>query len=419
MRQIAIIGTGISGLTAAHLLHAAGAAEVTLYEKNDYAGGHARTRTVDYDGQKIAVDTGFIVFNERNYPGLTALFKHLDIPTSKSDMSFGISVSNGAFEWGAGSLMALFGQPGNLVSPRFYGMLRDIGRFFRKAPQILNDGTDIELGAYLDRLGMGDAFRRYFLLPMGGAIWSCSPETMMRFPARSFVQFFQNHGLLTVSDQPQWYTVKGGAEQYIARLIAPFAHKIKLNCGIKRVSRTENDTLVESADGSTARYDQVIFACHGDQVLRLLADPTPQEKDVFGRFSYQENVAYLHRDIRQMPHRRRCWSAWNYLSGAEAASSHLAVTYWMNRLQPIPQDKPLFVTLNPIDSIPDELVFDVCKFEHPVFDAQSLAAQAQLPALQGQNRTWYCGAYQRYGFHEDGLQSALAIADKMGVRRPW
>ncbi len=393
--------------------------QITVYEQNDYIGGHTRTREIDYDGRHIAVDTGFIVFNYRNYPHLTALFERLDVPVEKSDMSFAISVEDGAFEWGAKTLNAIFGQRRNLVSPRFWRMVRDVRRFFRESPKVLARDELISLGALLDELRLGEDFRRYFLLPMGGAIWSCPVETMLSFPAQTFVRFFQNHGLLTFNDQPQWYTVTGGAKEYVKRLTASFADRIRLNCGVRAVRRTEAGVEVTNAQGRTETYDQVVFACHGDQALRLLSDATPEERRVLGAFQYQKNRVYLHRDVAQMPKRRACWSSWVYLSDGNARPEALAVTYWMNSLQNIPDSHPLFVTLNPLTPIREEMIFDQTELEHPVFSAEAVAAQGQIGEIQGQHRAWFCGAWQRYGFHEDGLNSAVQMVAKMGITPPW
>lgn len=416
-QNIAIIGTGISGMGAAYLLHPQH--RITVYEQNNYIGGHTRTRDIDYDGRHLSVDTGFIVFNDRNYPHLTALFNRLGVPVEKSDMSFAISVENGAFEWGAKTLNAIFGQRSNLVSPRFWRMVRDVKRFFRESPKVLARDTLISLGTLLDELRLGEDFRRYFLLPMGGAIWSCPVETMLSFPAQTFVRFFQNHGLLTFNDQPQWYTVTGGAKQYVARLTAPFADRIRLNCGVRSVRRSESGVEVADAHGQTELYDQVVFACHGDQALRLLSDATPEEFRILGAFQYQANKVYLHRDTAQMPKRRACWSSWVYLSDGKAHPEALAVTYWMNSLQNLPNTHPLFVTLNPLTPIRESLIFDETELEHPVFSAEAVAAQSQIGKIQGKDRAWFCGAWQRYGFHEDGLNSAVQMAAHMGITPPW
>ncbi|MBY0355548.1 MAG: FAD-dependent oxidoreductase [Rickettsiales bacterium] len=416
-QSTAVIGTGISGMGAAYLLHPSN--DLTVYEQGDYIGGHTRTREVDYEGTRIAVDTGFIVFNNRNYPHLSALFKRLNVPVEKSNMSFAISVQQGAFEWGARSLNAVFGQRSNLLSPRFWGMIADVKRFFREAPALLETQTTLSLGELLEQMKMGEGFRRYFLLPMGGAIWSCPVETMLDFPALTFVRFFHNHGLLTFNDQPQWYTVSGGAREYVSRLTAPFRDSIRLNCGVTSVKRTENGVEITDVTGQTKPYDRVVFACHGDQALRLLQDATTNERAVLGAFTYQKNTAFLHRDIRQMPKRRACWASWVYASDGASRPDALAVTYWMNLLQNIDERTPLFVTLNPITPIPEALIFDQTEFEHPVFSAQAIAAQARIHEIQGTNRAWFCGAYQRYGFHEDGLNSAVEMAALMGVSPPW
>jgi predicted NAD/FAD-binding protein len=395
------------------------ATQLTIYEQGNYIGGHTRTREVNYEGTRIPVDTGFIVFNYRNYPHLTALFQQLDVPVEKSDMSFAISVQDGVFEWGAQTLNAVFGQRRNLFSPRFWGIIRDVKRFFREAPALLEQNLSLSLGELLEQMKLGEGFRRDFLLPMGGAIWSCPVETMLSFPAQTFLRFFHNHGLLSFNDQPQWYTVSGGAREYVTRLTAPFAERIRLNCGVTAVRRTESGVEVTDVTGRTEAYDQVVFACHGDQALRLLQDATPKEREILSAFEYQKNRAYLHRDVRQMPRRRACWASWVYLSDGKARPEALAVTYWMNKLQNIDARYPLFVTLNPLTPIAPELIFDETEFEHPVFSAAAIAAQSRIGEIQGTDRAWFCGAWQRYGFHEDGLNSAVEMAARMGITPSW
>lgn len=399
-------------MAAAYLLQPGN--NVTLYEKNDRLGGHARTRTVQYGAREIAVDTGFIVFNRVNYPELVSMFAHLEVETQKSDMSFAFTSRAKEFEWGAFSVNAVFAQRSNLFRPSFYTMIRDVLRFFRHASIILKGNEDITLGQFLARLNMGKDFTENFLLPLGAAIWSCPADTMLRFPARTFVQFFENHGLLSLNGQHQWYTVSSGSQRYIDKLEGSLG-KIKLSSGVDKVWR-ESEGIVVQNKGSQDIYDDVVFASHADETLGMLVDADVKEKIVLGAFSYQRNVAYLHRDEKVMPKRRRCWASWNYT----ADSLHnLSVTYWMNRLQSIDANYPLFLTLNPVEPIAQEKIFDVHEFSHPVFTNEAIAAQKRIGEIQGKRGMWFCGAYQRYGFHEDGLQSAVQVAQKMGAIIPW
>jgi predicted NAD/FAD-binding protein len=421
MARIAIIGTGISGMAAAYALKTAGHA-ITVYEKSSIIGGHTRTRTIDYDGVTIAVDTGFIVYNIPNYPHLSALFAHLDVPVQKSNMSFAISVDHGRLEWGARSLNAVFGQRRNLLRPSFYRLIRDVMRFNRDALALVEQFPELSLGELIDRLQLGQDFRRYYLLPMGGAIWSCPPKTMLEFPAKTFVQFFKNHGLLSTSGQPQWYTVTGGSQNYIKKITASYRDDIRTDCAAVRVTRNHEKVQVTDSRGDSIEYDRVVFACHADQTVAMLADISPEEASVLSAFRYQTNIAYLHRDINVMPKRTACWASWVYQAGrAEIVGDEpqIAVTYWMNLLQSIDQRKPLFVTLNPLQPIAEHAVFDRHVFEHPVFTREAIAAQAKIPALQGVNNSWFCGAYTRYGFHEDGLLSAANVVESMGEKLPW
>ncbi len=407
-------------MSAAYLLHPHH--DITVYEAGNRPGGHARTKMVQPEGAAapIAVDTGFIVYNERNYPELTGLFRHLQVPTQKAPMSFGISLQKGRVEYGAASVNALFGQRSHLLNPRFYGMLLDIVRFNRRAAEILRDpASKLTLGQWLDRLKLGRAFREHYLLPMGGAIWSSPVGDMLDFPARSFIQFFQNHGLLTITDQPQWRTVTGGSQVYVEKITAPWRERLRLNCAVRRITRLESGgVMVEDADGVQARYDAVVLACHSDQALALLADADGTEREILGPMRYQRNRAVLHQDARLMPKRRACWSSWVYLSqgGPEACMS---LTYWMNDLQSLPPEVPLFVTLNPPEGYAVQRVLDEVEFHHPVYDQPMVEAQARLPELQGRRGLWLCGAYHRNGFHEDGLASAVAVADAWGVEVPW
>jgi predicted NAD/FAD-binding protein len=417
MAKIAIIGTGISGLGTAYLLNRKH--DVTVYEKSGRTGGHTRTLTIDYDGTKVAVDTGFIVFNEPNYPELTAMFRHLNVPIQKSDMTFAASIREGWLEWGARDTNTIFGQRRNFLRPKFGLLIRDVLRFNNEAQHIVETHPDLTVDGLIARLGLGDWFRRFYLLPMSSAIWSCPPCEMMRFPARTLIRFMANHHLLSASGQPQWYTVAGGAQSYVERLTRSFAGRIRGSCGATEVRRDHGRVSVRDDGGGYERYDHVVFASHGDETLKLLADATTQERAALGAFRYQKNVAVLHRDTNVMPKSRRCWSSWVYTSDGDVQNPELSVTYWMNSLQNIPSSLPLFVTLNPKAPLRPELIFDRHEFEHPLFDHAAIAAQPRLQALQGTRNTWYCGAYLRHGFHEDGLASAVHVARLLGAEAPW
>lgn len=422
MAKIAIIGSGISGLGSAFLLNPDH--QITVYEKAPRIGGHSRTVTVDYDGTPVAVDTGFIVFNRPNYPHLSGLFDLLGVPTHESNMSFAASIGDGWLEWGARDVNAVLGQRRNMLRPRFGLLVRDVMKFNALAQQTAERHPELTLEGLIRRLGLGDWFRRYYLLPMSGAIWSCPPCEMMNFPARTLVRFFANHHLLSFTGQPRWRTVTGGAQEYVRRLTRPFAGSIRTGCGAVSVERPRTGpaagkVIVRDTGGGTEIYDRVVMAAHGDQTLALLADADGEERQVLSSFRYQKNRAILHRDERLMPRRRRCWSSWVYLSDGDFLHPQISVTYWMNLLQGIDERRPLFVTLNPKRDIPDDLVFDVADFDHPVFDNAAVAAQPRLAAMQGRRNTWFAGAHLGHGFHEDGLASAVAVARAMGSAIPW
>ncbi|MBM3617303.1 MAG: FAD-dependent oxidoreductase [Alphaproteobacteria bacterium] len=421
--KIAIIGTGISGNTAAWLLHPRH--DITVYEKNDYVGGHSRTLRIHHTGAEVDVDTGFIVFNHRCYPHLTALFKHLGIATAKSDMSFGVSIhapsKKGWLEYGTHSLNSVFGQRRNLLRPAYWRMLRDILRFFKIAPAFIARGdASVTLGEFIRKNGLGEWFRDHYLLPMGGAIWSCPTEQMLDFPALTFLRFFDNHCLLSPDGQLQWYTVEGGSKVYVEKLTEAFRDRIRLSSGVTRVERKSGKVEVTDVSGATETYDHVVFASHADETLAMLANPTPEEQRILSCFTYQPNTAYLHRDASFMPLRRASWSSWVYLrDGTVIGRQDLSLTYWMNNLQPIDPSRPTFVTLNP-DRIPaPELTFDRHAFSHPVFTLDAIHAQSELPTIQGKENIWFCGAYTRYGFHEDGMMSGIAVAKGLGAEVPW
>jgi predicted NAD/FAD-binding protein len=417
MAKIAIVGTGISGLGSAYLLHPEH--QITVYEKASRIGGHSRTVTVDYDGTPIAVDTGFIVFNRPNYPNLSGLFSQLGVPTHASDMTFGASIKDGWLEWGAKNLDAVIGQRRNLLRPRFFKLVRDVLTFNNKAEETVERHPHLSLEGLIAKLGLGEWFRRYYLLPMSGAIWSCPPCEMMSFPAKTLVRFFANHHLLSLTGQPQWRTVTGGSQEYVRRLTASFAARIRTSCAAVAVTRMGGKVQILDSQGGLETYDQVVMASHGDETLALLKDADAQERAALSCFRYQKNIAVLHRDPSLMPRRKRCWASWVYTSDGEFLHPKITVTYWMNQLQGIDEKYPLFVSLNPKREIPAELVFDTAEFHHPVFDQAAIAAQGQIAGLQGNRGTWFAGAHLRHGFHEDGLASAVAVARGLGATIPW
>lgn len=414
--KIAIIGSGISGLGCAYLLNQDH--DITVYEKNDYIGGHSRTVDIQVDEATVPVDTGFIVFNYRNYPNLTGLFEHLNVLVEKSDMSFGVSIDNGWLEYGTRRPLDIFAQKGNLLRPKFWKMLADIIKFNAKAKGYLE--SDLSLGQCLDELKSGSWFREYYLLAMGASIWSTPTGGMLGFPASAFIRFFDNHGLLTLNDQPQWHTVKGGSKEYVKLLTASFEDKIKLGCGVEKVIRKKDHIELIDSHGKKQKYDQVIFACHSDQAMTILDSPTKDEREIIGAISYQPNEMVLHSDTSFMQRSKNSWSSWVYLSESRKDNSNsVSLSYWMNNLQPLATEKPIIVTLNPGRQPNPDTVYDRYTFHHPVFDEKAVEAQGKLDTIQGADRIWYTGAWQRYGFHEDGLLSAVNVAQKMGVKIPW
>lgn len=418
-QQIAVVGAGISGLSCAWLLSQAHT--VTLYETAPRLGGHTHTvEAPQKDGRAVPVDTGFIVYNEKTYPNLTALFSHLDIATRGTDMSFAVSLRGGRLEYGSTDLKALFAQKRNLANPRFWLMLRDLMRFYKTAPtDLADDCGGLSLGDYLDAKGYGRAFQEDHLLPQAAAIWSSSLADIRDYPAAAFVRFFVNHGLLDldVHARPQWRTVVGGSRSYIPKLTAPYAERILTGTSVSAIKRLPGGVLVRDTTGGERRFDQVVIASHAKEALAMLAAPTSEEAALLGAFRYTRNEAVLHTDVSLMPRRRAAWSAWNYVGGPQGAGE---VTYWMNLLQGLQSDAPLLVSLNPSRAPDPATVIRTEIYEHPLFDHAAMAAQQRLWSLQGMHRTWFCGAHFGAGFHEDGLQSGLAVAEAIGgVRRPW
>ncbi|MEA2898920.1 MAG: uncharacterized protein QOJ84_4535 [Bradyrhizobium sp.] len=424
--RVAVIGTGIAGSAAAWALSKR--YPVTVYDRDLRPGGHSHTVTIDYDGKLLAVDIGFIVYNELNYPDLTALFAHLGIETIESCMSFAVTADAGRFEWKGGgntwrnTAEGLFAQPKNLLSPSYLWMLRDILTFNTQSIEDYAAGklTRLTLGEYFAYRKFAPRLLTDYLAPMGAAIWSAPSGQMLDFPAENFVTFFSNHRLLQY-DRPVWRAVKGGSRRYVEKLTSAFRDRLRLGCAVTSIERTSHGVVVNDSHGGRECYDHVVIASHSDQALAMLSDASNQERDILGDIGYAPNVVYLHRDIRLMPKRRRAWASWNFLRWQRKGSTvnDVAVTYWMNRLQGIDDGKPLFVSLNPPFEPDPALTFGKYMCDHPQYNAAAFAAQKRLGEIQGRRHTWFCGAWTGYGFHEDGLRSGLAVAEALGATVPW
>jgi predicted NAD/FAD-binding protein len=413
--RIAVIGGGISGLGAAWALSRRHA--VTIYESERRLGGHANTVEIADADRVVAVDTGFIVYNERTYHNLTRLFAATGVATGPSDMSFAVSRDGGRFEYRA-SAAGLLAQLPNLARGTYRSMVRDMLRFMREAPALVGSGSTERLGEFLDRGRYGEPFRRDFLLPMLACIWSSSLDGMLDYPAESMARFLDNHGLLRVIGQPRWRTVTGGSREYVRRLSAGFARDVRLATPVQAVQRHADGVVVRDARGGADRFHHVVFATHADITLRILGpDASPTERAVLSAFRYQENRAVLHRDPSLMPRRRRVWSSWNYLADGDDGSERVSLSYWMNRLQNLRTERPVILTLNP--SREPRHVESEHIYHHPQFDGGAVNAQLRLPGIQGVDRTWFVGAWTGYGFHEDGLRSGLEVAAALGAPAPW
>jgi predicted NAD/FAD-binding protein len=422
-QRIAIVGSGISGLSAAH--HLKGQAEVTLFEAGDYFGGHTHTVDVTLPTatgmQTHGVDTGFLVYNERTYPGLIGLFEDLNVTTAKSDMSFSVQVPRGkdqaALEWNGANLNTVFAQRSNLFRPSFLRMLRDVIRFNTLATDLAQRNQDHELAqplsGFLYSHQFSDAFRDWYLLPMLGCIWSCPTDQMLQFPVATMIRFCHNHGLIQVTNRPRWFTVQGGARHYVDKIVERISDK-RLKTPVRLIERDDQGVRIVT-DGQVERFDEVVICSHSDQALAMLRDVTAAEREVLGAIRYQANMAVLHTDARVLPARPKAWAAWNYERSASAAqeSTRVCLHYLLNRLQPLPFTQPVVVSLNPVSPIDPAQILGQYDYAHPVFDLAAIEAQKRVPQLQGQQHTWFAGAWMGYGFHEDGLKAGLGVARQL------
>lgn len=413
-QRIAVIGGGISGNLIARLLY--GDHDVTLFEAADYPGGHSNTVTCEIDGKPYDVDTGFMVFNERTYPNFCRLLEMLEVDAQDSDMSFSVRCEKSGLEYQGSSLRGLFPSWKNLTSLSYWNMLRDILRFNRlgtEAVQQSSIGEGETVGQFLDRCRVGTMFREKYLMPMAAAIWSADPQQILDFPAQFFLGFCDNHGLMAITNRPQWKTIIGGSKQYVRKLIEPLGDRVRLSSPIQRVLRDETHVTVVTQDNQTETFDQVIFATHADQTLKILADPTDEEQEILGHFPYQPNDAVLHTDTRLLPTHKHAWASWNYFL-PDSHQTTASVTYDLSRLQNVASPTPILLSLNITDRIDPEKILQRMNYDHPAFNRHSYSAQQRLPEIQGQRQTYFCGAWCGYGFHEDGVKSALAVAAYFG-----
>lgn len=427
--RIAIIGSGISGLTAASLLH--DSHEINVFEANDYIGGHTHTVDVSLDDGQFSIDTGFIVYNDRTYPNFIHMLERLNVESQPTSMSFSVRCEDSNLEYNGSNFNGLFAQRRNFLRPRFYRMLNDIARFNRESLELLqSDDEDVTVGEYVSRRGYSKQFAELYLVPMGAAIWSCPPETFEKFPMRFIVEFYRNHGLLSLRNRPQWYVITGGSHCYVKPLVAPFRDRIRLSSPVAAISRNENSVTLSGPEISNESFDHVIFACHSDQALQILGDTASEaERELLGEFPYQENTVVLHTDTSVLPRRRRAWASWNYymddLPGradglsAEEPCRSATVTYNMNILQRLSSKNTFCVTLNRDQMIAPDRVLGRYIYHHPIYTTRRRLAQRRHDELINQNRTSFCGAYWGNGFHEDGVNSAMAVCKRLGVSAPW
>lgn len=409
--KIAVVGAGVSGLTCAYRL--ADQHEVRVFEAADYAGGHTDTHQLTLDGTEFAVDSGFIVFNEHNYPNFTAMLRELGVSWINTDMSFSVSNELSGLEYGATGLARLFAQRRNLLSPRFYRMLGDIRRFYKEAPALLEQADEnLTLGEYLQQEAYSQTFIHDHILPMACALWSAAPETIEAFPARYFVSFMANHRMLQITGRPQWLTVKGGSNRYVQAIASRLGKRLRTGCPVERVERHAAGAVVHTARYGAEHFDRVIFACHSDQALGLIDKPTPEEVQVLGAIPYQENTATVHTDTRLLPKTRGSWASWNAWIPRDGAD-RCTVSYWMNCLQDLPVEKPIVVSLNARHRVADDQVLVERVYHHPVYTRETLIAQKRRLEICGHNHSYFCGAYWGWGFHEDGVRSALDVVERL------
>jgi len=416
-KKLAIIGSGISGLSSAYFLHEN--YNITLFEKNSRIGGHSRTITIEpLPDKQVDVDTGFIVLNDKTYPELNKLFLELDVAIDKTEMSFAISADNGKLEWSGTSLDSLFAQRKNLLNPSMIMGLFDINKFNKHSLNFAKANSGLTLGELIDQMKLGKWFKNYYILPMGGAIWSCSYKKIMDFPALSFVTFFHNHGLLRIDNRPQWYTPKYKSIDYVSKIqnLIDEVGEIISNITIEKIVRFPDKVLIIDKYDRKHEFDEVVFACHPTDILAILKDPTEVEKKILGKFTKQKNIAFTHCDITHMPINKKCWSSWNYLYDSEGENENVSVTYYMNKLQHIDDKYPVFVTLNPIKEIAKNKIYDQHEFYHPIFDQNAIDGQKNMDKIQGIDRLWYVGAYLNNGFHEDGIVSSINMVKKINEK---
>ncbi len=419
MEKLAIIGTGIAGMGAAHFLRHQ--YDITMFEKNTYVGGHTNTVTVDEDGTPVHIDTGFMVFNNVTYPNLIRLFKELDVPTMKTSMSFSVNHVPSGLEFSGSGLNELFAQRRNIFNPRYIRMLLQINRFNEECEEVLTDPkySEMTLGEYVTMKGFGEDFLYKYIIPMSSAVWSTPVDLMLQFPAFSLVRFFKNHGFLGLKTQHQWYTIRNGSQSYRERLIEPFRDKIHVKSPVAKVERKEHSAVVILANGERAEFDKVIFASHADETLSLLAEPTELERRLLSQFTYQENIAVLHTDERMMPRTKLAWSSWNYRIDGGSHGLSPSTVYWMNSLQQVSKKKNYFVNINGEALIDPQKVLKRIVYTHPVYRVASQKAQDELHLLNQTGPLYYCGSYFRYGFHEDAFTSGLKLSEKMLNKKVW
>ena len=419
IKKLAVIGAGISGLSAAYFLK--DKYKITLYEKSERLGGHSRTINIQpsSSSKPIQVDTGFIVLNDRTYPNLNNLFKDLNIELDQTEMSFSVSYNHGALEWSGTSIDTLFAQRKNIFNFSMLKGILDLLRFNYNAIKYINEDPELTMHELIVKMHLNDWFKEYYILPMGGAIWSCSLKQILDFPAATLVNFFANHGLLNIYNRPQWYTLRNRSIDYVAKMedLIKVNHEVVKNSKITRITRENELVKVEFENQELAYFDAIIFACHPVAILEILADASVEEKNILTKFSRQKNIVCTHGDPNYMPKLKKCWSSWNYIYHQDFKDTEIAVTYWMNKLQHIDNKFPLFVTLNPHQEIPEDKIYDLYNFEHPVFNHAAIQGQKMIHDLQGKNKLWFCGAYLRYGFHEDGIWSAIHLKNLLEQRK--